>query len=84
MTYIASPIRNFESYLRIGRFLNEDDIQLFLKQNISKFVTYEIPARNYTIKNISEIAYTKGDRAGSLQLEYDDISMKKSHFKTFW
>ena len=37
--FVHSTFRDFESYLRILGGLNEDDIQLKLKQNFSKFIT---------------------------------------------
>ena len=39
MAYARSPFRDFESYLRIVVGLDENDIQLILKQYNSKFVT---------------------------------------------
>ena len=42
MGYARSPFRDFESYLGIVICLNEDDIQLILKQYNSNFVTYEL------------------------------------------
>ena len=54
----------------------EDEIQLFLKQYNSNFVTYEILPGNNTIKNFSEAVYTMGDHEKTLQIEYNDISMK--------
>ena len=75
-SYVALTFRDFESYLRIGCFLDEDDLHLFWKQYISKLVTSEIPPGNYSIKGIAEVVYTKADRPGTLQLEYDDITKK--------
>ena len=43
MGYARSPFQDFESYLRIVVVLDEDDIQLILKQYNSNFVTYEMP-----------------------------------------
>ena len=40
--YARSPFRDFESYPRIVVGLNEEDIQLILKNYNEKFVTYEI------------------------------------------
>ena len=40
--YAGSPIRVFESYLRIIVGLDEDDIRMFLKQYNSNFVSYNI------------------------------------------
>ena len=39
LIYTVSPLRDFESYLRILTGLNEDDIHLILKQYNSKFIT---------------------------------------------
>ena len=82
MGYARSPFRDFESYLRIVIRLDEVDIQLMLKQNISIFVTYEILPGIYTIKDISELVYTMGDHEGTLRLEYDGLSMKTKLFPT--
>ena len=71
-----SPFGDFESCLRIVVKLDEDDIQLILKQYNSNFVTYEVSPGIYTIKNISEAVYTRGYYEGTLKIEYDDISMK--------
>ena len=84
MSYLASPFRDFESYLRIVVELDENDIQLILKQYNSKFVTYDIAPSIYTIKDISEAVHTMGDHERSIQFEYDDVSMKtKLIFKHF-
>ena len=40
--YAKSKIREFESFLRIVIGLDEEDIQLILKQYNSHFVTYEL------------------------------------------
>ena len=40
MGYARSPFRDFDSYLRIVVGLDEDDIQLILKQYNSNFVTF--------------------------------------------
>ena len=42
MGFARSPFRDFEIYLRIVVGLNEDDIQLILKQYNSNFVTYQL------------------------------------------
>ena len=76
MGYNRSPIRDFESYLRIVIGLDEDDIQLILKQYNEKFITYELSPGIYTIKDFSEAVHTIGDHKGTLKIEYDDISMK--------
>ena len=43
MGYARSPFRGFESCLRIVVGLDEDDIQLLLKQENSYSITCEIP-----------------------------------------
>ena len=74
--YFGSPFRDFESYLRLVVGLDEDDIQLILKQYNSNFVTYQIPIGIYTFKDIAEAIYKIGGERGSVRIEYDDISMK--------
>ena len=46
MGYARSPFRDFESYLRIVVGLEEDDIQLILKQYNEKFITFELDPGN--------------------------------------
>ena len=48
--YNRSPFRDFESCLRIVVGLDEDDVQLFLKQYNSKFVIYEFLPEVYSIE----------------------------------
>ena len=74
--YATSPFRDFESYTRIVVSLNEDDIQLILKHYNSSFASHESSPIFYTIKDISEAIYTMGDHEGTLQIDYDDISMR--------
>ena len=76
MGFAESSFRDFENHFRIVVSLDENDIQFILKQYNSHFITYEQPPGKYSIKDISEIVYTKGDRPGTLQLEHDDFSMK--------
>ena len=71
MGYARSPIRDFESYLRIVVGLDEDDIQMNLKQYKSNFVTYEIAPSIHSIKEISEAVYTVVDHEGTLKNEND-------------
>ena len=52
--YARSPFRDFKSYLRIVVGLDEDDIQLILKQYNANFVTYELDPANYTIEGLQE------------------------------
>ena len=49
---------------------------LFLKHYTSFLITSEVPPGIHTIKDISEVVYTKSDHEETLQIEYDDISMK--------
>ena len=57
MYYARSPFRDFESFLRMTGDLNEDDIQLILKQYNEKFVTYELDPDNYTIEDLQKAVY---------------------------
>ena len=56
--------------------MDEDDIQLILKQYNSNYLTHEISPGIYSIKDFSQVAYTMGDHEGTLQIEFDAISMK--------
>ena len=84
MGYAKSPFRDFESYFRSVVGLDEDYIQLILKQYNSNSVPYELSPGIYTIKDNAEAVYTLGDRDGTLKNEYDDITMKKAYFDSFW
>ena len=53
--HAQSPFRNFESYLRILIGLDEDDIQLTLKQYNPFSTSSEISPGIYSIKDISEV-----------------------------
>ena len=74
--YAKSQFREFESYLGIIVGLEEDDIQLILKQYNEKFVSYELDPGNYTIEDIQKAVYSLGDHEGTLQIEYDDLNKK--------
>ena len=76
MGYAGSPFRDFESYLRIIVGLEEDNIQLILKQYNEKFITYELDPGNYTIEDLKKAVYPLGDHEGTLQIEYDDLNKK--------
>ena len=76
MGYARSPFRDFESYLRIVVGLDEDKIQLILKQYFSNFITYEIYLAIYTIRDLQEAVHPPGDYEGTLKIEYDVITMK--------
>ena len=65
-----SSFRRFESYLRFLNSLDENDIQLFLKQYNSNFITYKIPPCVYTFKKLPEVssrAFKNDFEIGSLQ-----------------
>ena len=74
--YANSSFRDFESYLRIIIGLEEDDIQLILKQYNEKFVSYELDPGNYTIDDIQKAVHPLGDHKGILKSEYDDLNKK--------
>ena len=74
--YAKSKFRDFESYLRIVVGLDEEDIQLILKQYNSDFVTYELTPGIYTIQDISDTIYTFSGHSEIIEIEYDDITMK--------
>ena len=76
MGYARSPSREIESYLRIVVGLNENDIQLILKQFNEKNITYELSPGIYTVKNISEAVHPLGDYDGTLNIEYEENTMK--------
>ena len=76
MGYARSPSRDFESYLRIVIGSDEDDFQLILKQYNANFVTHELDPGVYSIEDISKVVHTMVDLEGTLQIEYDNISMK--------
>ena len=76
MGYARSPFRDFESYLRIVVGLDEDDIRLILKQYIEKIITYELSSKIYSMEDNSKAVYTMGDHEGTLQLEFDNDTMK--------
>ena len=67
---------DFECYLRKVIELDEDDIQLILKQYISNFITYRSSVGFYSSPEVSEAVYTKGDHEGILQLKYDEMGSK--------
>ena len=76
MNYSRSKFRDFESYLRIRVGLDEEDIQLILKEYNSPFLTYDLSPGNYTIQDISDAIQTFSDHMEIIKIEYDDISMK--------
>ena len=74
--YSASSFRDFESYLRLVVGLEEEDIQLILKEYNSHFITYELTPGIYTIQDISDAILTFSGHEETKQLEYDHISMR--------
>ena len=60
--------------IRVG--LDEEDIQLILKEYNSHFITYELSPGIYTIKDISDVIQTFGGHSDIIEIEYNDISMK--------
>ena len=81
--YSMSLFRDFESYLRIVVGLDEEDIQLILKEYNSHFITYELTPGIYTIKDISDAIQTFSGHKEIIEIEYDDISMKTKLFLKF-
>ena len=55
LNYVHSSFRDFESYLIISSPLDENVIQLILKQNESKTTTYKPSPGVYTFKDLSEV-----------------------------
>ena len=76
LAYARSPFRDFEIYLRIVVRLDEEDIQLILKEYNSHFITYELPPGIYSIQDISDTVHTFTGHMETIQIEYDDTSMK--------
>ena len=76
MAFARSPFRAFECCLRTVPGLDEDDVQLILKQYNSNFVTYGLFASIYSIQDSSEVVYTMGDQDETLKNDFDEIGMK--------
>ena len=76
LNYSRSQFRDFESYLRIRVGLDEEDIQLILKEYNSHFVTYELSPGIYTIQDVLDVINTFSGHSEIIEIEYDDISMK--------
>ena len=74
--YSRSLFRDFESYLRFVVGLDEEDIQLILKEYNSQFITYELTPGIFSIQDISDTIHTFSGHTDTIQIEYDDISMK--------
>ena len=76
LNYSRSKFRDFESYLRIRVGLDEEDIQLILKEYNSHFIRYELTPGIYTIQDISEAVHNFSGHSEIIQSEYNDIIMK--------
>ena len=62
--------------MRIRVDLDEEDIQLILKEYNSHFVTYELSPGIYTIRDISDAIHTFSGHSEDIEIRYNDISMK--------
>ena len=67
--YDRSQFRDFESYLRIVVALDEEDVQLILKQYNSHFITYELTPGIYTIQDISDAVHTFSGHNEIIEME---------------
>ena len=76
LAYAKSPFRDFETYSRIVVRLDGEDIQLILKEYNSHFITFELPPGIYYIQDILDTINTFSGHMETIQIEYDDISMK--------
>ena len=65
--YSASSFQDFESYLRLVVGLDEEDIQLILKEYNSLFITYELTPGIYTIQDISDAIQTFSGHEETIQ-----------------
>ena len=83
MGYARSAFRDFESYLRIVVGLEEDNIQLILKQYNEKFITYELDPGIYTIEDIQRAVYKFGGYERTLAIRYDDTNKKVELLLTY-
>ena len=73
--YARSLFRDFESYLRFVVRLDEEDIQLILKEYNSHFITYELTPGIYSIQDFSDTIPTFSGLMETIQIQDDDISM---------
>ena len=70
---MLSSFRDFESFLEMFSILGKNDIQLILKQYISKFVTYKVSPGAYTFKKLSE------DISGGFNKEFELRKIRPNH-----
>ena len=84
MGYGWNTIRDFESYHRLVVAVDEDDLQLNLKQYKEIFVTNHLNPSLYTIEDPQNAVRLLDDNEGTPKIEYDDINMKaKRNLKRF-
>ena len=76
LNYSRSQFRDFETCLGIRVGLDEEDIQLILKEYNSHFRTYELSPGIYLIKHVSDVIHTFCGHTEDIEIDYDDISMK--------
>ena len=74
--YCASSFQDFESYLRFLIGLDEEDIQLILKEYNSHFITYQLTPGIYTMQDISDAIKTFSGHEVTIELVYDDITKR--------
>ena len=74
--YCASSFRDFESYLRLVIGLDEEDIQLILKEYNSHFITYQLAPGIYTMQAISDAIKTFSGHEVTIEIVYDDITKR--------
>ena len=69
--------------MRIVVGLDEEDIQLSLKQYNSHFITFELTPGIYTIQEISSTIHTFSGHSEIIQIEHDDITMETKIISKF-
>ena len=74
--YCSSSFRDFQSYLRLVVGLDEENIQLILKEYNSHFITSQLTPGIYTIQDISDAIKTFSGHEETIELEYDDITKR--------
>ena len=56
--------------------LDEEDVQLILKEYNSHFITFELTPGNYTIQGISDTIHTFSGHSEIVKIECDDLNKK--------
>ena len=74
--YCSSSIRDFESYMRLIVGLDEEDIQLILKEYNSYFITYQLTPGIYIMQDFSDAIKTFSGHEVTIESEYDDITKR--------